>query len=105
MKKLEAIIKPTKVGQIKQALMDMGVRGIITTDVKGFGREFSHAEVFRGSRQTVDFIPEVKMEIILQDAQLEAATAILSEATGAGDSDEGSVLLVPVESAFEHAAS
>ncbi|MGB8352770.1 MAG: P-II family nitrogen regulator [Chthoniobacteraceae bacterium] len=105
MKKIEAIIKPSNVEQVKEALMDLGIRGITTADVRGFGREYAHTEVFRGSKHAVNFIPEVKMEITVQDFQLDEATAILLKATGAGKLDEGNLLIIPVETALEHSVA
>ena len=105
MKKIEAILKPSKVEQVKEALMDLGVRGITTTDVRGFGREYAHSEVFRGTKHAVNFILEIKMEIVVQDAQLDEATAILLTAIGTGKLDEGNLLIIPVETVLEHAVS
>ena len=103
MKKLEAIIKPMDVEQVREALGRIGVRGITTTDVRGFGRDKEQREVYRGTEFTVSSIPEVKMEIILQDGQLEDATAILQRATAAEHLD-GDILIFPVETANEYAA-
>ena len=103
MKKIEAIIDPVKVNQVKKALLDVGIRRIETTEVKGFGRHDSHAEVYRGRGYTVDYTREVKIEIVLQDAQLESATAILLEAAGLGDDD--TFLIFPVETPLQHATA
>ena len=105
MKKIEAIIKPSKMEQVKEALIDLGIRGIITTDVRGFGREYAHSEVFRGGKHAVNFIPEIKMEVVVRDEQLDDATAILLKATGTSKLDEGNLLIFPAETALEHAAS
>ena len=73
MKKIEAIIKPFKLDEVKDALAEVGLAGMTVTEVKGFGRQKGHTEVYRGSEYTVDFMPKIKLEIVVDDAQLEEA--------------------------------
>ena len=80
MKKIEAIIKPFKLDEVKDALAEVGLAGMTVTEVKGFGRQKGHTEVYRGSEYTVDFLPKIKLEIVVDDAQLEEASkAIIGE--------------------------
>ena len=74
MKKFDAIIKPFKLEDVKEALATVGVEGLTVTEVKGFGRQKGHTEIYRGSEYTVDFLPKIKLEIVLEDDQVEAAT-------------------------------
>lgn len=101
MKKLEAIIDPVNVDKAKKALLEIGIRRIETTEVKGFGRNNGHTEVYRGRGYTVDYTPEVKMEMVVEDAQLEGATAILLAATGV-ENDNNGLLIFPVETALHY---
>jgi len=100
MKKIEAVIKPFKVEQVKKALTDIGVTGMTATEVKGFGRQKGHKEVYRGSEYTVDFLPKIKLEIVLPDSQLEGAvTAILATAK-TGKIGDGKIFVLPIEEAI-----
>ena len=72
MKKIEAIIKPFKLDEVKEALHEIGVQGMTVTEVKGFGRQKGHTEIYRGSEYTVDFLPKLKLEMVLSDSQVEA---------------------------------
>src|SRR6202171_6814842 len=74
MKKLEAIIKPFKLEEVKEALSDLGIEGMTVTEVKGVGRQKGHTEIYRGSEYTVDFVPKIKIEVVLADSMLENAT-------------------------------
>ena len=75
MKKIEAIIKPFKLEEVKEALSDLGIDGMTVTEVKGFGRQKGHTEIYRGSEYTFDFVPKIKIEVVLADSMLENATA------------------------------
>jgi nitrogen regulatory protein PII len=97
MKKVEAIIKPFKLEEVKEALTAVGVHGMTVTEVKGFGRQKGHTEIYRGSEYTVDFLPKVKLEIITEDAETVVKTIVESAATGKiGD---GKVFVSAVEEA------
>ncbi len=97
MKKIEAIIKPFKLEEVKQALTEAGVHGMTVTEVKGFGRQKGHTEIYRGSEYTVDFLPKVKIEIVTDDADTVVDTIVKAAATGKiGD---GKVFVTPVEEA------
>ena len=100
MKKLEAIIKPFKLADVKQALHDAGVSGMTTTEVKGFGRQKGHTEIYRGSEYTVDFLPKVKIETVLPDSLVEAAVAAILKSARTGKIGDGKIFILPVEDAW-----
>jgi nitrogen regulatory protein P-II 1 len=100
MKKIEAIIKPFKVEDVKDALAEVGIEGMTVSEVKGFGRQKGHTEIYRGSEYTVDFLPKVKIEIVATD---EAAPKIIAAIVGAaktGKIGDGKVFLLPIEQAI-----
>ena len=99
MKKIEAIIKPFKLNDVKEALHEIGVQGMTTTEVKGFGRQKGHTEIYRGSEYTVDFLPKVKLEIVLADDQVAAAVNTIIKAARTGKIGDGKVFLYTVEDA------
>jgi len=99
MKKIEAIIKPFKLEEVKEALADIGVEGMTVSEVKGFGRQKGHTEIYRGSEYTVDFLPKIKIEVVLADGQVEAATAAIIKAAKTGKIGDGKVFVSPVEEA------
>lgn len=99
MKKIEAIIKPFKLTEVKDALSEIGVTGMTVTEVKGFGRQKGHTEIYRGSEYTVDFLPKVKLEIVLPDAQVPAAIAVITKAAHTGKIGDGKIFVLPVETA------
>jgi nitrogen regulatory protein PII len=99
MKKIEAIIKPFKLEEVKDALSEVGVEGMTVTEVKGFGRQKGHTEIYRGSEYTVDFLPKVKLEIVLPDDRAEAAVAAIVKAAKTGKIGDGKVFVLPVEDA------
>ena len=99
MKKVEAIIKPFKLNEVKDALHEIGVLGMTVSEVKGFGRQKGHTEIYRGSEYTVDFLPKVKLEIVLPDAQVQAAVDIIVKAARTGKIGDGKVFISPVEEA------
>ncbi len=100
MKKVEAIIKPFKLEEVKDALADLGIEGMTVSEVKGFGRQKGHTEIYRGSEYTVDFLPKIKIEVVLADAALEAALAAIVKAAKTGKIGDGKVFVSPVEEAI-----
>ena len=99
MKKIEAIIKPFKLEEVKDALAELGVEGMTVTEVKGFGRQKGHTEIYRGSEYTVDFLPKVKLEIVVTDELAEKALSTIVGAAKTGKIGDGKVFLLPVEQA------
>jgi nitrogen regulatory protein PII len=100
MKKLEAIIKPFKLEEVKEALAELGIEGMTVTEVKGFGRQKGHTEIYRGSEYTVDFLPKVKVEVVLADDILDKAVAAVVSAAKTGKIGDGKVFVLPVEHAI-----
>ena len=99
MKKIEAIIKPFKLEEVKDALQEIGIKGMTTTEVKGFGRQKGHTEIYRGSEYTVDFLPKTKIELVLGDDQAEAAVQVIVRAAKTGKIGDGKVFVSSVEEA------
>ncbi|MEY2467162.1 MAG: nitrogen regulatory protein 2 [Verrucomicrobiota bacterium] len=99
MKKIEAIIKPFKLEEVKDALGEIGIEGMTITEVKGFGRQKGHTEIYRGSEYTVDFLPKIKLELILGDSRVEAAVAAIVKAAKTGKIGDGKVFVSNVEEA------
>jgi nitrogen regulatory protein PII len=99
MKKIEAIIKPFKLEEVKDALGEIGIEGMTVTEVKGFGRQKGHTEIYRGSEYTVDFLPKIKLELVLTDKQVEAAVATIVKAGRTGKIGDGKVFVSPIEQA------
>lgn len=100
MKKIEAIIKPFKLDDVKESLRKIGIEGMTTTEVKGFGRQKGHTEIYRGSEYTVDFLPKVKIETVVADSQADAAVKAITEAARTGKIGDGKVFVIPVEGAL-----
>ena len=100
MKKIEAIIKPFKLEEVKEALADVGVQGMTVTEVKGFGRQKGHTEIYRGSEYTVDFLPKVKIEIVVDDAQAGAVAEAIVKSANTGKIGDGKVFISTVEEAI-----
>lgn len=100
MKKIEAIIKPFKLTEVKDALNEIGVTGMTVTEVKGFGRQKGHTEIYRGSEYTVDFLPKIKLEIVLPDAQIAQAIAVITKGAHTGKIGDGKIFVIPVENAI-----
>jgi nitrogen regulatory protein P-II 1 len=100
MKKIEAIIKPFKLEDVKEALAGLGVQGMTISEVKGFGRQKGHTEIYRGSEYTVDFLPKIKIEVVLPDNQIAAATEAVVKAAKTGKIGDGKVFISPVENAI-----
>ena len=99
MKKIEAIIKPFKIEEVKDALSELGIEGMTVTEVKGFGRQKGHTEIYRGSEYTVDFLPKIKLEIVVADGAVEGAVAAIVKTAKTGKIGDGKVFILPVESA------
>jgi nitrogen regulatory protein P-II 1 len=99
MKKVEAIIKPFKLEDVKAALAALGVEGMTVSEVKGFGRQKGHTEIYRGSEYTVDFLPKIKLEIVLVDGLVESAVQAIVKAARTGKIGDGKVFVSPVEDA------
>ena len=100
MKKIEAIIKPFKLNEVKEALNELGIQGMTVIEAKGFGRQKGHTEIYRGSEYTVDFLPKIKIETVLPDAQVKAAIAAIIKAAKTGKIGDGKVFVSPVEDAW-----
>lgn len=99
MKKIEAIIKPFKLEDVKEALTGIGVEGLTVTEVKGFGRQKGHTEIYRGSEYTVDFLPKLKVEIVLGDAKVAEAMSAIVKAAKTGKIGDGKVFVSNIENA------
>ena len=99
MKKIEAIIKPFKLEEVKEALSELGIEGMTVTEVKGFGRQKGHTEIYRGSEYTVDFLPKIKIEVVLGDALVETATLAIVKAAKTGKIGDGKIFISNVEEA------
>ena len=100
MKKIEAIIKPFKMEDVKEALTEVGVEGMTVSEVKGFGRQKGHTEIYRGSEYTVDFLPKVKFEIIISDDRVQRAVDAIVQAAKTGKIGDGKVFILPIEDAI-----
>ena len=100
MKKIEAIIKPFKLDDVREALTDIGITGMTVTEVKGFGRQKGHTEVYRGAEYAVDFLPIIKMELVLRDDQVDQAVDVIIETARAGKIGDGKIFIFPVEEAI-----
>ena len=100
MKKIEAIIKPFKLEEVKDALAEVGVVGMSVSEVKGFGRQKGHTEIYRGSEYTVDFLPKVKIETVVADGTVDDAIAAISKAAATGKIGDGKIFVQPIEQAI-----
>ena len=96
MKKIEAIIKPFKLEEVKDALGETGIEGMTVSEVKGFGRQKGHTEIYRGSEYTVDFLPKIKVEVVVPDERVEAAVAAIIKSARTGKIGDGKVFVSPV---------
>jgi len=99
MKKIEAIIKPFKLEDVKEALSAVGVEGMTVCEVKGFGRQKGHTEIYRGSEYTVDFLPKIKIELVLADSRVSEAVQAIVKAAKTGKIGDGKVFVSPVDNA------
>jgi nitrogen regulatory protein PII len=100
MKKIEAIVKPFKVEDVKEALTQAGVEGMTITEVKGFGRQKGHTEIYRGSEYTVDFLPKMKFEVIVDDARVDEVVQAIIKSAKTGKIGDGKVFVLPMEDAI-----
>ena len=97
MKLIVAVIKPFKLEEVKAALADIGIEGMTVTEVKGFGRQKGHTEIYRGSEYTVDFLPKVKVEVAVDDSRVETAIDAITKAAHTGKIGDGKIFLLPIE--------
>ena len=100
MKKIEAIIKPFKLDEVKDELNKIGVTGMTTSEVKGFGRQRGHNEIYRGAEYQVDFVPKVKIEIVVDEALVEQVVSAISNQANTGKIGDGKIFVLPVEQAI-----
>jgi len=100
MKKLEAIIKPFRLNEVKSALIELGVEAVTMSEVKGYGRQKGHSAIYRGMEYSVEFLPKVKIEMVLPDSQVDAAARVITKAAQTGKIGDGKIFVVPVEDAF-----
>jgi nitrogen regulatory protein PII len=100
MKKIEAIIKPFKLDDVKEALNDIGIQGMTISEVKGYGRQKGHKEIYRGAEYVVDFIPKVKIELVIAASRVDEVTRTICEAANTGKVGDGKIFVTPVEHAI-----
>lgn len=100
MKKIEAIIKPFKLDEVKESLQEVGIQGLTVTEAKGFGRQKGHTELYRGAEYVVDFLPKVKIEVVLDDDQLEAAIEAIIDAARTEKIGDGKIFVSSIEQAI-----
>jgi len=100
MKKIEAIIKPFKLDDVKEALTELGVIGMTVTEVRGFGRQKGHTELYRGSEYTIDFLPKVKIELVVPDALVDKIVSAVAAAARTGSIGDGKVFVIPMGEAI-----
>ena len=100
MKKIEAIIKPFKLDEVKTALHGVGIQGLTVTEVKGFGRQKGHTEIYRGAEYVVDFLPKMRIELVLPDERVDEAVAAIVKTARTGKIGDGKIFILPVEEAI-----
>ena len=100
MKKIEAIVKPFKLDEVREALSEVGVTGLTVTEVKGFGRQKGHTELYRGAEYVVDFLPKVKIEVVVPSGQVESAIDAIVKSARTGKIGDGKIFVTPVEQAL-----
>ena len=100
MKKIEAIIKPFKLDDVKEALNEIGIQGMTISEVKGYGRQKGHKEIYRGAEYVVDFIPKIKIEIVVSEERADATVEKIREAANTGKIGDGKIFIVPVDEAI-----
>ena len=99
MKKVEAIIKPFKLDEVKEALTKEGIQGMTISEVKGFGRQKGHTELYRGAEYVVDFLPKIKLEMVLEDDKAAVAASVIEKAARTGRIGDGKIFVLPIEEA------
>ncbi len=97
MKKVEAIIKPFKLDEVKEALHKLGVQGLTVTEVKGFGRQKGHTELYRGAEYVVDFLPKIKLEVVVSDEMVDKVVGAVIESAGTGRIGDGKIFIFPLD--------
>lgn len=97
MKKIEAIVRPFKIDDVREALLAIGVRGMTITEVKGYGRQKGHKEIYRGSEYKIDFLPKMKLEVIVADERAEQVIAAIMKAAKTGQVGDGKIFVLPVD--------
>ena len=100
MKKVEAIVKPFKLDDVKEGLTSLGVQGMTVTEVKGFGRQRGHREVYRGAEYQVDFVPKVKIEVVMEASLVPEAVKVIQEKARTGEIGDGKIFVIPIEDAI-----
>ena len=100
MKKIEAIIKPFKIEEVKEALHSAGIEGMTVTEVKGFGRQKGHTEIYRGNEYTVDFLPKIKIDLVVADVDVDRAVAAIIGAAKTGKIGDGKIFVLPIDEAI-----
>ncbi len=100
MEKIEAVIKPFKLDEVKEALQEVGLQGITVTEARGFGRQKGHTELYRGAEYVVDFLPKVKIEVVVDDAMVEKTVEAIINAARTGRIGDGKIFIMPVEEAI-----
>ena len=100
MKKIEALVKPFKLDDVKSALMEIGIKGITVSEVKGFGRQKGHTELYRGSEYHVDFLPKSKLEIYVTDDQVDSVVEVITSIARTGQVGDGKIFILPVDDAI-----
>lgn len=100
MKKIEAVIKPFKLDEVRDALAEVGVEGMTVSEVKGFGRQKGHTEIYRGSEYTVDFLPKIKLEVVVSDENAETSIGAITKAANTGKIGDGKIFVSDVEGAI-----
>ena len=100
MKKIEAIIKPFKLDEVKKALNDIGVQGMTLTEIKGYGRQKGHTEIYRGAEYKVDFIPKIKIEIVVNEADIDKVIETIKSSANTGKIGDGKIFVLPIENAI-----
>ncbi len=100
MKKVEAIIKPFKLEEVKEALSRVGIQGVTVTEVKGFGRQKGHKEMYRGAEYVVEFLPKIKVEVVISDDKLSAVVDAIRNAASTGRIGDGKIFVIPIEDAI-----
>jgi nitrogen regulatory protein P-II 1 len=100
MKRVEAIIRPHKIDDVREALLEIGIKGMTISEVKGFGRQKGHTEVYRGAEYRVDFLPKIKLELVVADSQIDTVVSAIIKSAKTGDVGDGKIFILPVDDAI-----